>query len=89
MVLANHNSGPAVAPRVLKAINADGSVTIRDEGANLSSLDVATVRAELSNDTLYASVSYAGTVLNEFSLEVLTFTVGEGFAGAKYFTFEN
>ena len=86
VVHAGHRSGPAVAPRVIRASNGDATVTIRDEGADLPSMDLPAVQAELSNDTIYATLLYPDSVDQRgFMMGVLTFTVSsEPFAGAKY-----
>ena len=87
-VSAQHRGGPAVAPSVVKVLNADGSVTFRDDGVLVN--DRCTfngVKAELSNDTLYAILQYPGCTTDGGSSGVVTFTLSKAFADAKYFKY--
>ena len=87
-VSAQHRGGPAVTPSVVKVLNADGSVTFRDDGVLVN--DRCTfngVNAGLSNDTLYATLQYPGCTTDGGSSGVVTFTLSKAFADAKYFKY--
>lgn len=89
-VSAQHRGGPAVAPSVVKVLNADGSVTFRDDGVLVN--DRCTfngVKAELSNDTLYATLQYPGCTTDGGSSGVVTFTLSNAFSGAKYIKYSD
>ena len=89
-VTAGHRGGPAVTPSVVKVLGASGSVTFRDDGLLVN--DRCTfngVKAELSNDTLYATLQYPGCTPDGGSIGVVTFTLSNAFADAKYFKYSD
>ena len=89
-VTAGHRGGPAVTPSVVKVLGASGSVTFRDDGLLVN--DRCTfngVKAELSNDTLYATLRYPGCTPDGGSIGVVTFTLSNAFANAKYFKYSD
>lgn len=89
-VSAMYRGGPAVAPRVVKVLNSDGSVTFRHDDVLVNDDCVFNgVKAELSNDTLYATLQYPGCSETGGSMGVATFTLSEAFAGAKYIKYED
>ena len=89
-VSAMHRGGPAVTPSVVKVLNADGSVTFRDDGVLVN--DGCTfngVNAGLSNDTLYVTLQYPGCTADGGSAGVVTFTLSKAFADAKYIKYSD
>ena len=89
-VAAQHRGGPAVTPSVVKVLNADGSVTFRDDGVLVN--DGCTfngVNAGLSNDTLYVTLQYPGCTADGGSAGVVTFTLSKAFADAKYIKYSD
>ena len=89
-VSAMYRGGPAVAPRVVKVLNSDGSVTFRHDDVLVNDDCMFNgVKAELSNDTLYATLQYPGCSETGGSMGVATFTLSEAFAGAKYIKYED
>ncbi|WP_405333928.1 hypothetical protein [Fibrobacter sp.] len=89
-VSAMYRGGPAVAPRVVKVLNSDGSVTFRHDDVLVNDDCMFNgVKAELSNDTLYATLQYPGCSETGGSMGVATFTLSETFAGAKYIKYKD
>jgi hypothetical protein len=89
-VSAMYRGGPAVAPRVVKVLNSDGSVTFRHDDVLVNDDCIFNgVKAELSNDTLYATLQYPGCSETGGSMGVATFTLSKAFAGAKYIKYED
>ncbi len=89
-VSAMHRGGPAVAPRVVKVLNSDGSVTFRHDDVPVNDDCIFNgVKAELSNDTLYATLQYPGCSETGGSMGVVTFTLSKAFVGAKYIKYED
>ncbi|MDD5942470.1 hypothetical protein [Fibrobacter sp.] len=89
-VSAMYRGGPAVAPRVVKVLNSDGSVTFRHDDVLVNDDCMFNgVKAELSNDTLYAALQFPGCSETGGSMGVATFTLSEAFAGAKYIKYED
>lgn len=89
-VSAMYRGGPAVAPRVVKVLNSDGSVTFRHDDVLVNDDCMFNgVKAELSNDTLYATLQYPGCSETGGSMGVATFTLSEAFASAKYIKYED
>ena len=89
-VSAMGRGGPAVSPRVVKVKSASGSVTFRDDGVLVD--DRCTfngLKAELSGDTLYATILYPGCTTNGGHMGVITFTLSNDFANAKYIKYDN
>ena len=89
--VVDYKSGAAVAPRVMKLINDDGSVSIRDEWAEIMDKEhFAGVHAELGGDTLYATSLYSeGAQDHGFSALVLSFDVSDAFANVKYYKLDS
>ncbi len=85
---AEHNNGPAVAPSVVKVKNADGTVTFRDDGADIYDFDSVTVGAELAGDTLIAHVEFSDPTKSSFVMGTLTFTVSNAFADINYLKYD-
>lgn len=83
-----HNNGPAVAPSVVKVKNADGTVTFRDDGADIYDFDSVTVGAELAGDTLIAHVEFSDPTKSSFVMGTLTFTVSNAFADINYLKYD-
>ena len=89
-VSAMGRGGPAVAPHVVKVLNASGNVTFRDDGILVD--DRCTfngLKAYLSGDTLYATIEYPGCTTTGGSMGVITFTLSSDFADAKYIKYED
>ena len=89
-VSAMGRGGPAVAPHVVKVLNASGNVTFRDDGVLVD--DRCTfngLKAYLSGDTLYATIEYPGCTTTGGSMGVITFTLSSDFADAKYIKYED
>lgn len=85
---AEQNNGPAVAPSVVKVKNADGTVTFRDDGADIYDFNSVTVGAELFGDTLVAHVEFSDPTRSSFVMGTLTFTVSNAFAGINYLKYD-
>ncbi|MBO7550773.1 MAG: hypothetical protein J6T62_04515 [Fibrobacter sp.] len=85
---AEHNNGPAVAPSVVKVKNADGTITFRDDGADIYDFDSVTVGAELAGDTLIAHVEFSDPTKSSFVMGTLTFTVSNAFADINYLKYD-
>lgn len=85
---AEHNNGPAVAPSVVKVKNADGTITFRDDGADIYDFDSVTVGAELAGDTLIAHVEFSDPTKSSFVMGSLTFTVSNAFADINYLKYD-
>ena len=85
---AEQNNGPAVAPSVVKVKNADGTVTFRDDGADIYDFDSVTVGAELAGDTLIAHVEFSDPTKSSFVMGTLTFTVSNAFADINYLKYD-
>ena len=85
---AEHRGGPAVTPIVVKVKNADGTVTIRDDGADIYDFDSVTVGAELAGDTLIAHVEFSDPTKSSFVMGTLTFTVSNAFADINYLKYD-
>jgi len=85
---AEHNNGPAVAPSVVKVKNADGTVTFRDDGADIYDFNSVTVGAELFGDTLVAHVEFSDPTRSSFVMGTLTFTVSNAFADINYLKYD-
>lgn len=89
-VSAMYRGGPAVAPQAVKVLNSDGSVTFRHDDVLVNDDCMFNgVKAELSNDTLYATLQYPGCSETGGSMGVATFTLSKAFAGAKYIKYED
>ncbi len=89
-VNAMYRGGPTVAPRVVKVLNSDGTVTFRHDDVLVNDDCIFNgVKAELSNDTLYATLQYPGCSETGGSMGVATFTLSKAFAGAKYIKYED
>lgn len=89
-VSAMGRGGPAVSPRVVKVLNASGSVTFRDDGVSVDSRCTFNgLKAELRGDTLYATIEYPGCTTTGGSMGVITFTLSSDFADAKYIKYED
>ena len=89
-VSAMGRGGPAVSPRVVKVLNASGSVTFRDDGVSVDSRCTFNgLKAELRGDTLYAIIEYPGCTTTGGSMGVITFTLSSDFADAKYIKYED
>ena len=89
-VSAMGRGGPAVSPRVVKVKSASGSVTFRDDGVLVD--DRCTfngLKAELSGDTLYATIQYPGCTTTGGFMGVITFTLSNDFANAKYIKYSD
>jgi hypothetical protein len=85
---AEHNNGPAVAPSIVKVKNADGTITFRDDGADIYDFDSVTVGAELAGDTLIAHVEFSDPTKSSFVMGTLTFTVSNAFADINYLKYD-
>ena len=86
---AEHRGGPAVAPIVVKVKNADGTVTIRDDGADIYDFNAVSVGVELFGDTLVAHVEFPEATTNGFSMGTLTFTLSKACEGVNYLKYPN
>ena len=86
---AEHRGGPAVAPIVVKVKNADGTVTIRDDGADIYDFNAVSVGVELLGDTLVAHVEFPEATTNGFSMGTLTFTLSKACEGVNYLKYPN
>ena len=89
-VSAMNRGGPAVAPSVVKVRNANGSITFRDDGILVDERCTFNgLRAELSGDTLLATILYPGCTATGGFMGVITFTLSEDFAGVKYIKYDD
>jgi hypothetical protein len=87
-VKSSYRGGPAVAPSVVKVKNADGTITFRDDGADIYDFDSVTVGAELAGDTLIAHVEFSDPTKSSFVMGTLTFTVSNAFADINYLKYD-
>ena len=89
-VSSQHRGGPAVAPRVVKMVKSDGSVTLRDDGIHVDEKGTFNgLQAELSGDTLYATIQYPSCSENGGFAGVITFSLSKTFANAKYIKYSD
>ncbi|MBR4784286.1 MAG: hypothetical protein IK012_03415 [Fibrobacter sp.] len=89
-VSAMNRGGPAVAPSVVKVRNANGSITFRDDGILVDERCTFNgLRAELSGDTLLATILYPGCTATGGFMGVITFTLSEDFVGVKYIKYDD
>jgi hypothetical protein len=88
-VKAERRNGSAVIPRVLKVVNADSSVTFRDDGIRIfNGFVVDGVKGILSGDTVNVKILYPDSAYNVPSEQgVLTFTLSKAFANVKKFKY--
>lgn len=89
-VKSSYRGGPAVAPSVVKVKNADGTVSIQDDGVLVN--EVCTfngLRATLSGDTLYATILYPGCTTTGGFMGTITFTLSDKFVNAKYIKYDD
>ena len=88
-VKAEPPTGAALTPRIVKVVNADGSVTFRDEGAKIyNDVVVAGVRGILSGDILYVKFLYPELPYYSGSQQgVVTFTLSKDFANVKQYRY--
>ena len=77
-----------MAPSVVKVKNADGTVTFRDDGADIYDFNSVTVGAELFGDTLVAHVEFSDPTRSSFVMGTLTFTVSNAFADINYLKYD-
>ena len=68
--------------------NADGTVTFRDDGADIYDFNSVTVGAELFGDTLVAHVEFSDPTRSSFVMGTLTFTVSNAFADINYLKYD-
>jgi hypothetical protein len=83
--------GMAVTPRVVIVKNADGTISIRDDGYNATNNFVMeAVYTEISGDTIIVDVIYPdGANLRSFQISALTFTVSKVYANVKYLKYKD
>ena len=88
-VKVESRTGAALTPRVLKVVNADSSVTFRDDGANIYNIfAVDGVKGILSGDTLNVKILYPDSAYNGSSKQgVITFTLSKAFANVTKFKY--
>ena len=88
-VKAEPPTGAALTPRIVKVVNADGSVTFRDEGAKIyNDVVVAGFRGILSGDILYVKFLYPELPYYSGSQQgVVTFTLSKDFANVKQYRY--
>lgn len=89
-VSAMGRGGPAVSPRVVKVKSASGPVTFRDDGVLVD--DRCTfngLKAELSGDTLYATIQYPGCTTTGGFMDAITFTLSDKFADVNYIKYDD
>ena len=88
-VKAEPSTGAALTPRIVKVVNADGSVTFRDEGAKIyNDVVLAGVRGILSGDILYVKFLYPELPYYSGSQQgVVTFTLSKDFANVKQYRY--
>lgn len=83
--------GMAVTPRVVMARNEDGTISIRDDGYNVSNnFVIEAVYTEISGDTIVVDVIYPdGAKLSSFQIGALTFTVSKVYTNVKYLRYKD
>ena len=88
-VKAERRDGSAATPHVLKVVNADSSVTFRDDGIRIfNGFVVDGVKGILSGDTVNVKILYPDSAYNVPSEQgVLTFTLSKAFANVKKFKY--
>ena len=89
-VKSSYRGGPAVAPSVVKVKNADGTVSIQDDGVLVN--EVCTfngLRATLSGDTLYATILYPECSTTGGFMGTITFTLSDKFVNVKYIKYDD
>lgn len=88
-VKAERRDGSAATPHVLKVVNADSSVTFRDDGIRIfNGFVVDGVKGILSGDTVNVKILYPDSAYNAPSEPgVLTFTLSKAFANVKRFKY--
>ena len=87
-VKAERRTGSAVTPFVLKVVNADSSVTFRDDVSIYNGFVVDGVKCILSGDTLNVKILYPDSAYNGSSEPgVITFTLSKAFANVKKFKY--
>jgi hypothetical protein len=86
-----HRVGPAVTPIVVKVLNADGTVSIRDDGYNArNNFVMEAVYTEISGDTIIVDVVYPdGATLSSYQIGALTFTVSKVYTNVKYLKYKD
>ena len=82
--------GMAVTPRVVIAKNADGTVSLRDDGYYATNnFVIEDVYTEISGDTIIVDVIYPdGANLNSYQISALTFTVSKEYTNVKYLRYK-
>lgn len=89
-VKAQNRGGPAVSPRVVKVKNANGTVTIQDDGVLVNEACTFNgLKAELSGDTLYATILYPGCTTTGGFMGAITFTLSDKFADVNYIKYDD
>ena len=89
-VKSSYRGGPAVTPSVVKVKNADGTVSIQDDGVLVN--EVCTfngLRATLSGDTLYATILYPECSTTGGFMGTITFTLSDKFVNVKYIKYDD
>ena len=83
--------GMAVTPRVVIVKNADGTVSIRDDGYYATNnFVIKDVYTELSGDTIIVDVIYPdGANLHSYQISALTFTVSKEYTNVKYLRYKD
>ena len=83
--------GMAVTPRVVIVKNADGTVSIRDDGYYVTNnFVIKDVYTELSGDTIIVDVIYPdGANLHSYQISALTFTVSKEYTNVKYLRYKD
>ena len=83
--------GMAVTPRVVIVKNADGTVSIRDDGYYVTNnFVIKDVYTELSGDTIIVDVIYPdGANLHSYQISALTFTVSKEYTNVKYLKYKD
>lgn len=83
--------GMAVTPRVVIVKNADGTVSIRDDGYYVTNnFVIEAVYTEISGDTIIVDVIYPdGANLHSYQISALTFTVSKEYTNVKYLRYKD
>ena len=83
--------GMAVTPRVVIVKNADGTVSIRDDGYYVTNnFVIEAVYTEISGDTIVVDVIYPdGANLHSYQISALTFTVSKEYTNVKYLRYKD
>lgn len=83
--------GMAVTPRVVIVKNADGTVSIRDDGYYATNnFVIKDVYTELSGDTIIVDVIYPdGADVSSYQISALTFTVSKVYTNVKYLKYKD